>query len=886
MPVRLFHVRRLSGLALLLGTSATLAAHAQAPHTLTDAAKAHISELVGKMTLAEKLDYIGGTGFAIRAVPSLQLPALEMSDGPFGTRSNAGFPSTTYAAGVGLAASWDPTLAARVGEGIGRDARARGVHFMLGPGVNIYRSPRNGRNFEYFGEDPFLTSQMALGYITGMQKTGVSATIKHYVANNSEYLRHDSDSIVDQRALHEIYLPSFETAVKQANVGAIMDSYNLINGEHATQNGYLNIDVLRKQFGFTGTLMSDWDATYDAVGAANGGLDLEMPTGKFMNRKNLEPAIKAGTVTEATINEKILHILTTATEFGWLSEPEAAPGARNTFQDASIATFDAANNQAALDSARESPVLLKNANHLLPLDKAQIKTILVVGPDAYPGVPVGGGSAGVVPFHLVSPLEGLVTYAGNSGMKVLYDRGLPTMADLARNTTYTTADGKPGLTFEEFTDDSLSGTPKLTSTVQHVISNGITIESLIDDPEIMATLLAGGDLMGSAKKSSRRWSGTWTAPADGDYILAIEGSGEGSGNRVSLDGKQIFDDWDLVRAFQPSTTLHLSAGPHKLLVEDKQGGIFSGHIRFGIAAANDIVTAHAKQLAKQADIIVVEAGFDHASESEGGDRTFGLPFGQDQLINTMAAANPKTIVTVTSGGNVDSTAWLDKIPAYLETWYAGQAGGTALAEILFGDVNPSGHLPFTMEREAKDNPTFNNYYPEPGTKKVLYKEGIFVGYRGYEHDHTTPLFPFGYGLSYTTFKFAGLKVAPATSGTSPELAAMGINPPAALYTASFDVTNTGSRKGATVTQLYISDDHLKAPHAERQLKAFERVELAPGETRHVTLTLNARAFAFYDTSAKKWTIDPGKFTLHVGDSVADTPLHADMTVDKAANSSL
>ncbi len=869
--------------AILTGSSI---APAQAPHQLTDAEKQKIETIVHGMTLDQKLEYIGGTGFAVRAVPSAKLPALEMSDGPYGTRSNAGFPSTTYAAGIGLAASWDRELAARVGAGIGRDARARGVHFMLGPGVNIYRSPRNGRNFEYFGEDPFLTSAIAVGYITGMQQQGVSATIKHFLGNNSEFLRHDSDSVIDERSLREIYLPSFEAGVKQAHVGAIMDSYNLINGHHATENGTFNTDIVRKEWGFAGTMMSDWDATYDGVAAANGGLDLEMPSGKFMNKADLAPAIKAGTVSEATIDEKIRHILTTAMEFGWLDRPGAAgreldvpqTGSQtglptepkvNSQTDLALSVDDASNNATALRSARESAVLLKNTRNVLPLNKSQIKTLLVVGPDAYPGVPVGGGSAGVVPFHLVSSVEGLVTHAGDSGMTVLYDRGLPTMADLALATSFTTRDGKPGLTFEEFSDDTLSGSPIKTSVAQHVISSGVTIESLIDNPEIMAALLSGSGLM-TDKKSSRRWSGTYTAAADGDYILAIEGSGEGSGNRVSLDGKQVFENWDLVRAFQPAVTLHLAAGAHTLLVEDKQGGLFSGHIRFGIVAADKVVSARAKELAARADAVVVAAGFDHASESEGGDRTFALPFGQDQLIEAMAAANKKTIVTITSGGNVDSEAWLSKVPAVLETWYAGQSGGTALAEILFGDVNPGGHLPATFERRAEDNPTFNNYYPDPGTKEVHYKEGLFVGYRGYEHTHAKPLFPFGYGLSYTSFAFSGLKVSPESAGANPKI------------TVSFNVKNTGARKGAEVAQVYVSDDHLKAPHAERQLKGFERVELAPGESRAVSVTLDARAFAWYDVAAKKWTIDPGKFTIHVGDNLESTPLHGSVTLAKEA----
>ena len=829
---------------------------AQNPHTPTPADAQRINDLIHKMTLTEKLDYIGGTGFAVRAMPGLKLPAFEMSDGPYGTRSNAGFPSTTYAAGIGLAASWDRELASRVGAGIGRDARARGVHFMLGPGVNIYRSPRNGRNFEYFGEDPFLTSAMAVGYVTGMQEQDVSATIKHYIANNSEYLRHDSDSIVEERALRELYLPSFEAAIKKAHVGAVMDSYNLINGEHATQNSYLNIEVLRKEFGFTGTLMSDWDATYDGVAAANGGLDIEMPTGKFMNRATLEPAIQSGKVTEATIDEKIRHILTTAVSFGWLDQP-------NGQADPSISYLDARNNATALDSARESAVLLKNSGGLLPLNKAELKSVLVVGPDAYPGVAVGGGSAGVVPFHMVSPLEGLTDALG-SAVTVFYDHGLPTLSDIASSTNYTTADGKPGVTLETFPNETLSGTPVVTS-VNHINAAGITIDSIIGDNDLMTSFFTA-----KPKKVSQRWTGTYTAATKGEYIVVLEGSGEGSGNRVTLDGKQIIEDWNLVRADQPTVTVLLSAGPHKLIVEAKQEGLFGGHLRFGIAPASDVVSNRARELAAKLDAVIVTAGFNHASESEGGDRTFSLPFGQDQLIEAMASANKKTIVTITSGGNVDSTAWLDRVPAVLETWYAGQSGGTALAEILLGDVNPSGHLPATFERRAEDNPTFTNYYPEGDSKRVIYKEGIFVGYRGYEHNKVKPLFPFGFGLSYTTFEFANLAVTPSSAGANPEV------------TAAFDLKNTGSRKGADVAQLYVSEDHSRIPRPARELKGFERVELAPGETRHVTIHLDARAFAYYDTTAKKWTIDPGKFTINVGDNVESTPLHATVDLTREA----
>ena len=832
-------------------------AFAQAPHALTAADQQKIDSLVKGMTLEQKIDYIGGTGFAIRAVPSVNLPAFEMSDGPYGTRSNAGFPSTTYAAGIGLAASWDRELAARVGGAIGRDARARGVHYMLGPGVNIYRSPRNGRNFEYFGEDPFLAANIAVGYITGMQEQGVSSTIKHFMGNNSEDLRHDSDSIIDERTMREIYLPTFEAGVKQAHVGAIMDSYNLVNGEHSTQNSHLNTEIVRKEWGFKGVMMSDWDATYDGAAAANGGLDLEMPTGRFMNRANLLPAIKAGTVTEATIDEKVRHILSTAASFGWLDRPQT---------DTSISYLDAQNNKVALDSARESTVLLKNDGHLLPLDKTQLKTILVVGPDAYPGVPVGGGSAGVVPFHTVSTLEGLRNALG-SAVNVQYDPGVPTLAELAHATIFTTAanNGKPGLTLESFRNDDLSGTASSTNVVEHIHTTGVDRSFFADNPDARKALMPEGD-----HHLSRRFSGFYMAPAAGKYIVALQGSGESSGNRVYLDDKLVIDDWKLVRAIQPHVTVELSAGAHKVVVEDRHNNPLGGPIQFAIVEARKVVDARAVEMAAKADVVLVAAGFQPSSESEGGDRTFALPYGQDELIEAMAAANKKVIVDVTSGGNVDSEAWIGQVPGLLESWYAGQAGGTALAEILLGEVNPSGHLPATFERRAEDNPTYNNYYPEGPGNRVVYKEGIFVGYRGYEKNHVKPLFPFGYGLSYTTFKFSGLTVKALSSGNDPKVE------------VSFDVKNTGERGGAEVAQVYVSEAHATMPQAERQLKGFARVQLATGESKQVSVTLDARAFASYDVAKKNWVIAPGKYTIRVGDSVETLELEGSVELTREA----
>jgi beta-glucosidase len=828
-------------------------AFAQAPQPDSDALRARVDAIVQKMTLEEKIDYIGGTGFAVRAMPRLNLPAFEMSDGPYGVRSNTGFPSTTYVAGIGLAATWNRDLATRVGEGIGRDARARGIHYMLGPGVNIYRSPRNGRNFEYFGEDPFLAANMTVGYITGMQTQGVSATVKHFMGNNSEFLRHDSDSIIDERTMREIYLPTFESAVRKAHVGSIMNSYNMTNGQHMTQNGYLNIDIARKEWGFNGVMMSDWVATYDAVAAAHGGLDLEMPTGRFMNRKNLLPAVQSGQVKEATIDDKVRNILGTAARFGWLDRNQT---------DTSISFFDAKNQAVALDAARESLVLLKNERKLLPLDKVQTKSILIVGPNAFPGVPVGGGSARVVPFHMVSALEGISAYLG-AGATIYYDRGLPNLSEAARTTNFVTAshNGEPGLKLELFTNTDLSGTPIGSTTVQHIDSAGSGRDNAIDDPALTAALSA-------RHETSRRWSGYYITSEAGKYIVVLQGAGEGTGNRVYVDDKLVIDNWNIVRAIQPHVTLELSAGAHKVVVEDSRHAPLGARIRFAIIGANRIVSARAKELAAKADAVVVSTGFDFDSESEGGDRTFALPFGQDELIREVSSANKKTIVAVTSGGNVDSTEWIGRVPAFIAAWYSGQEGGTALAEVLFGDVNPSGHLPVTFERKAEDNPTYANYYPEEGSNRIIYREGIFVGYRGYEHNNTKPLYPFGYGLSYTTFKFSNLSV----------------KPDATHATVTFDITNTGERAGADVAQVYVSDDHAKTPRPAKELKGFEKVALQPGETKHVSVELDSRSFAYYDAEAKKWIIAPGKFGILVGDSSASLDLKGSVEVTKEAAS--
>jgi len=825
-PVR----RSLRGGAVAAGAGAllrlTLSAAAPARAADADVDK-RANALLARMTLDEKIDYLGGAdGFYIRAVPRLGLPAFRMADGPFGVR-NVG-PSTTYAAGIALAASWNPALVAAVGAAIGHDARARGVHVMLAPGVNIYRAPMCGRNFEYFGEDPFLAARTAVAYIEGLQSQGVSATVKHFLGNNSEVDRHHTSSDIDPRTLREIYLPAFEAAIKEAHVGAVMTSYNLVNGAHMTENGPLVDGLLKKEWGFDGVVMSDWDATYDGVAAAQAGLDVEMPAGTFMNRATLLPAIQAGKLSVATIDDKVRRILRTAIRFGWLDRPAADLGA-SLYNEPARAT--------ALEAARESLVLLKNDRGLLPLDRAKVKTIALIGPDAYPAVPVGGGSAQVRPLAAVSFVQGLADHLRGSAT-VLVHHGVPTLAEIFDSTDWLTAPagGQRGLEAEYFDDPALGGTPALVRVDEHV-------SFAWDKPNYWPT--------GPRKQSSARWTGAYLPATSGEYLFAAFTYGLDQ-YRLYVDGKLVLDR---ARGPQPITTvrLPLKAGKPVAIRFEYQHGDHHARVGLGVRRADTLVDPAVKELARRADAVVVAAGFDPMTESEGYDRTFELPLGQDELIQAVRAANPRVVVAITSGGGVDMTRFVDRVPAIVQAWYPGQEGGTALAEVLFGDVNPSGKLPVTFERSFQDSAVRDSYYPD-AHKHITYQEGVFVGYRHFDRAKKKPLFPFGHGLSYTRFTYGALAISPAAvAGDGP-------------VTVSFDVTNAGGRRGAEVAQVYVGERRPPVPRPPKELKGFAKVDLAPGQTKHVQVTLDRRAFSFYDPAAKSWRAQPGTFDVLVGSS--------------------
>jgi len=804
-----------------------------------------------KLTLEQKIQLLGGEdGMFTHASPSIGLPRFKMSDASVGVRTWG--PTTAYAGGVALAASWDPELARRLGVGLGKDARARNVNFLLGPGVNIARSPIGGRNFEYLSEDPFLNATLVVPFIEGVQSQGVIATVKHYALNNQEYNRHNVNVEVDERTMREIYLPAFEAAVTKGHVDAVMNSYNLINGVHATQNEFLNLKVLKGDWGFQSILMSDWDATYDSVGAANNGLDLEMPGPRFMNAEALLAAVKSGSVKEPTIDDKVVRLFRTVLRYGFLDRPQFNPA---------DSTYSVANRAVALDGARESITLLKNDGGLLPLNPSKIKTIAVIGPNAWPAVTGGGGSSEARAFEPVSTLTGIANLLGPN-VHVLYSRGLPEMNDLFHNTHW-----EGGVKMEVFSNDNFSGRPETA-----VFQNFAGFQQERRRPS-------------DNTPHSIRYTAVYKSAQAGKYLLlAASESWGGDEFKVMADGKELVSPPHAEGQVPPFWTLDLKAG--QTLTVTAECVPHSAGVRFGLGIAYEpeLVSQDVKALAAAADAVIVTVGFTPTTEGEGYDHTFELPWGQEALIETVTAANPRTIVTLTGGGGIDTRRWLDRVPALLHTWYPGQEGGTAVAEVIFGKHNPEGKLPVSFDRSWEENPSAPYYYPIKGADKTLhvtepgrapvdyvipqvkYDDGLMVGYRYWTTTGKHPLYPFGFGLSYTTFSFSKLE-APATAVSG------------STVHVSFDVTNSGSVAGAEVAELYVSDPSAKATRPERELKGFEKVRLAPGETKHVTLNLDARAFSYWDSAAHKWTIDPGKFVLRVGDSSENTPLHADLMLN-------
>lgn len=788
-----------------------------------DPVEAKVEATLAQMTLEEKLTYIGGEhDFYIRAIPRLNLPQIKMSDGPVGVRTFG--PTTAYPAMTCLAATWDAALGSTYGHAIGEDARARGVHVWLAPGVNMARIPQNGRNFEYFGEDPYLTSRFAVNVVKGVQSEGVVATVKHFAANDHENDRNQDSSEVDERTLHEIYLRPFEAAVREGGAWAIMCSYNKINGVYAAENRELLTNVLKKQWGFKGLVMSDWGAVHSVKPTALNGTDLEMPSGAFMNAKNLTPMVESGEVPVAVIDDKVRRILRVIYSMDFDKRPQL---------DQKFPIEDPKHDAVARQIAQEGIVLLKNRMSFLPLDRTKMRRILVVGPNAEPANTGGGGSSYATAQHPTSLVDAIKEIAG-PGVEVIHPAGLSNLPTAAFAFDGYQTEGAKGLKAEYFANADLSGTPTLVKTEAGIDHRWRTARP---DPA-----LPSGPF-------SIRWTGSFVAPAGGRYVFVARSD---DGMRVWLDGQKVEDMWHDQGETTELVPMELKAGKrYDLKVEyyDRGGEAIA---QFGIVGLDAMIEkALPVEEAKSADAIVVAVGFNSSTEGEGQDRAFDLPMDQKLLIERATSLNDKTIVVNNSGGAVEMASWEGKTAAILQEWYPGQSGNISLAEILFGVKNPSGKLPMTFPRTLRGT-YYETAYP-PKDHKLTYAEGLLMGYRYFDAKDKEPLYPFGYGLSYTTFKLGGLELK-------------------SNRIATFWIENTGKSVGAEVVQMYVQSPDKSGATPVRQLKGFHRVLLRPGEREQVVFPITEDSLAYWDVAKHDWAVRHGAYTIYIGTSSRSLPL--------------
>ena len=655
-------------------------------------------ELVNRMTLEEKAVLLTGNGWwATHPIDRLGVPSISLTDGPHGVRKGQGaglstsVPATCFPTASALSCSWDADLSREVGVALGEESQAIDVQILLGPGINMKRSPLGGRNFEYFSEDPVLAGRLAAAYIEGVQSQGVGTSLKHYAVNNQEFERMATSSNVDERTLHEIYLPAFEIAVREGKPWTVMSSYNLVNGVYASEHEELLRDILRKKWGFAGFVVSDWGGINDRVAGLKAGTNLEMPGSGRYNANKIVQAVQSGAVSADQLDESVREVLAVILK--------AHDGHKS-----GVSLDVDGHHELARKAAGESIVLLKNVDRLLPLNVNELKRIAIIGEFAKLPRYQGSGSSQVNPTQVSNAYDELVKIAGDD-QKVVYAVGYN--------------------------------------------SEGEVTERLLDD---------------------------------------------------------------------------------------------------------------ARKAAVRAEVAIVFAGLPDSYESEGFDRaSLDIPLGHQQLIEAVASVQPNVAVVLMNGSAV-TMPWADKVKAIVEAWLGGQAGGGALADVLTGAVNPSGKLAETFPNSIYDTPTFPHFPAR--NRHANYGEGIFIGYRYYDTKNLRPLFPFGFGLSYTTFSYTGIKAAATSIKDTDDL------------TVEVSVKNTGAVAGKEVVQLYLREQHPLVLRPEKELRAFQKITLSPGEEKTVTFRLSKRDFAYYDSALRAWSVHSGKFDILAGGSSRDLPLKA------------
>lgn len=804
-----------------------------------------VYSILHQLSTDEKIRLLGGDNNLepasrngdVFGIPRVGLPALKFADGPIGVHwwTQA---STCYPASICLAATFDEEMAFRYGEAIGNDCRAHGIHVLLAPGVNLYRSPLCGRNFEYFGEDPELSGKQAAAYIRGVQSRGVAATIKHFAANNQEYDRHGVSSDIDERTLHEVYLRPFEIAVKEAHVACIMTAYGLLNGQHCSENAWLTIDVLRNQWQTPNIfVMSDWNSVYSTVQTMNSGLDIEMPWGKFLNHNEIKKALLQGTLTEETLNNKIIHRLALMDRFGWLDSDHQQ-------KDFSVPSRNVESEAVALEVARRGIVMLKNEDSSLPALPNQTPNIAVLGHHAGLHILSGGGSAYTQPHESVSLIDALNSVYGEDTQIDYYPcidiwRG----EDAFKKAKYLTEDGQRGLKVNYYNNESFAGEP-----VFNRIDPCCDFYFAEKRPDSAIT----------AHLFSASWQGIIEIEESGNYDFYMET--EDGYLSATVDQSNIF-------AQQRGTykqTRYLEKGNYPVQIRFQQSQTGYVKVRFGYECSALAKNQYEEGIkaAQESSLTIVTAGFVKQTEGESHDRPFELDPLCVKLISDASKACKRVVVLLYAGGAVQTDPWLEDIQALLCLWYPGQNGTLAAAEIIAGIANPSGKLPFTWEKSLADRGSYNCYHDHDNDKRVFYEDGVFIGYRWFEKHNIQAQFPFGYGLSYTTFKYENLSIHEEFSADQN------------LHLITFDVINTGKVSGFESALMFVGEDAPRVPRAIKELKAFQSVYLKPDERKTLKIVLTPRAFAFWDSQMHDWVIGSDQFTVYVGGSAQSTPLQA------------
>lgn len=808
-----------------------------------------IDSLLQQMTLREKCALLSGND-SWRTVPieRLGIQSIVMTDGPHGVRATQEggreyAPATSFPTGVSMAATWNPALIEQVGEALAEETLALGCDILLGPCVNIVRHPTAGRNFEAYSEDPYLAGKIGSAWVRGLQRKGVGASLKHYACNNQEDDRMRGSSEIDERTLREIYLAQFEEIVKETNPWTVMCSYNRINGEYASQNYYLLQGILKGEWGYDGVVVSDWGANHTIFESIQGGLDLEMPGPAKYYGRLLEEALHHWQIELEDVDDAVRRMLRLLIRAGGIDRSSRPAGSLNT----------AAHQILARKAAKESITLLKNEGDVLPLEPAALKSVAVIGPMADYGAIGGGGSSFLQPPYRTTPLQGLRARLGDQ-VEIHYAQGcdafheLPVLSlDYIRPAS---GEGQ-GLRGEYFANADFSGAPVIERVDQNLGFWWMSFAPLPETPRPFCV----------------RWTGLLSVPVSGRYTLMSQNTGW---MRLFVDGKLVLENQvDVITRFPPpqvEVELELTVGRSYELKVEYVRTVETDHpamfLRFAYTPRpeEDQRMELAVKAAQESDVALVFAGWPEGYESEGRDRPgIELTNRQDELIRLVAAANPRTVVVLNCGSPV-AMPWIEQVAGIVEAYYPGQEGGQAVASVLLGEVNPSGKLTVTFPRRIEHTPAYTNFGPG---REVAYGEGIFVGYRHYDQRRVEPLFPFGHGLSYTQFEYRDLQIDVQVR-----------NP----VKVTLQVANTGSRKGAEVVQVYVSDKQASLPRPPKELKGFVKVELEPGESQVVTFDLNPRAFAFYDPVQGDWVVEPGEFEILVGASAKDIRLRGTVSL--------